>query len=153
MSIDRADWHWDSAMKAYRERNDIMGDLTEEQLNEIWLYAADHIGVFLRWIIENGYEGEESDPMGCERVRNGEITGAEYLMEYCDGKFWDCDICEELKPFVAEYYESDDDEREYRYFHDYFNAVNGKVYEIISGDKEYSAAAELINKAYNALKK
>lgn len=149
MAIDRYDWHYDSAEKAFCERNNITGELTEEQQEKICLYAADHIGLFLRWVIESGFEGEESDPEGCERVRNGEITGAEYLMEYCDGKFWDCDICKELKPFVSEYYESDDRSRPYRYFDDLVFAIGEEnIYRIISGDNEYNALKPLIDRAY-----
>ena len=154
MAIDRYDWHYDSAEKAYCERNNITSELTEEQQEKICLYAADHIGLFLRWVIESGFEGEESDPEGCERVRNGEITGAEYLMEYCDGKFWDCDICAELKPFVAEYYESDDRSLPYRYFDDLVAAIGEEsIYQIISGDKEYNALKPLIDRAYREITK
>lgn len=144
MSIDRYDWHYDSAAKAYRERNNITGELTEEQSNEVCLYAADHIGLFLRWIIENGFEGEESDPEGCELVRKGEITGAQYLMDHCDGKFWDSDICEEIKPFVAEYYESDKN----LYFNDLEAMPDYKIYETISGDAEFNVLKTFIDKAY-----
>lgn len=144
MSIDRYDWHYDSAAKAYRERNNITGELTDERSDEVCLYASDHIGLFLRWIIENGFEGEESDPEGCERVRKGEITGAQYLMEYCDGKFWDSDICNEIKPFVAEYYESDKS----LYFNDLGTLPDYKIYETISDSKEYNAIKPYIDKAY-----
>lgn len=148
MAIDRYDWHYDSAARDYRKRNNITGELTDEQADEVCLYAADHIGLFLRWIIENGFEGEESDPEGCERVRRGEINGAQYLMDYCDGKFWDSDICDEIKLFVAEYYESDKN----LYFHDLAALPEYKIYETISGDKEYNAIKPFIDKAYEEFK-
>jgi len=91
MAIDRADWHWDSAEKAFRERTGKQGELTEEQQDEVWRYAADHIGLFLRWIIDNGYEGTDEeivDQEECDLVRRGEISGVDYLMNNCDGKFW-----------------------------------------------------------------
>lgn len=44
-----------------------------------------HIGLFLRWIIENNLEGEEANEEICQKVRNGDITGAEYLMNELDG--------------------------------------------------------------------
>lgn len=154
MTIDRYDWHYESAEKAYRERRNILGELTEEQSDEICLYAADHIGLFLRWIIENGFEGEESDHESCERVRKGEITGTQYLMEYCDGKFWDCDICDEIKPFVEEYYIPDNINSPYRYFDDLVKAIgDDNVYQIISGDKEYNALKPLIDRAYKEISK
>lgn len=46
MSIDKADWHWDDAEKLYRKTNNVEGKLTEEQQEEIWLLASNHIGLF-----------------------------------------------------------------------------------------------------------
>lgn len=148
MAIDRCDWHYDSAEKAFRERNNINGDLTDEQSEEVCLYAADHIGLFLKWIIECGFEGEESDPKGCELVRKGEINGAQYLMDYCDGKFWDVDVSDEIRPFVAWYYESDEN----LYFNDLESVMTGDFYETISGDTEFNAVKPLIDKAYEKFK-
>ena len=150
MAIDRYDWHYDSAAEAYCRRNNItISALTEAQLEEISLYAADHIGLFLRWVIESGFEGEESVPEGCERVRKGEITGAQYLLEYCDGKFWDCDISDKIKPFVEEYYCSDDDDRPYQYFRDLVEVIGEEnIYQIISDDKEYNILKPLIDRAF-----
>ncbi len=148
MSIDRYDWHYDSAAKEYRERNGVLGELTEEQANEICLYASDHIGLFVRWIIENGFEGEESDPEGCELVRGGKISGAQYLLDYCDGKFWDSDVSDEIRPFVAWYYESDEN----RYFNDLGKLPGYKIYETLSTDKEYDAIKQFIDKAYKEFK-
>lgn len=144
MAIDRYDWHYDSAEKAYRERNNISGDLTDEQSEEVCLYAADHIGLFLKWIIESGFEGVESDPKGCELVRKGEINGAQYLMEYCDGKFWDVDVSDEIRPFVAWYYKSDEN----LYFNDLESVIDGDFYETISGDTEFNTIKPFIDRAY-----
>lgn len=149
MSIDRADWHYESAEKEYRSRMNLSEDLalSNEQINEIWLCAANHIGLFLRWIIENGFEGEESDSEGAELVRKGKISGAEYLMEYCDRKFLECDVREDVLPFVGQYYGDE-------YLRDYGDKVLGEsgVYCVMSGDNEYLKAKELIDKAYNKYK-
>lgn len=149
MAIDRADWHWDSAEKAYRERTGKQGELTEEQQDEVWHYAADHIGLFLRWIIDNGYEGTDEDIVDrneCERVRSGELSGADYLMNNCDGKFWEDDLCEEIIPFVNDYYE--------QYLKDYAEiAAGGKCYTLLSGDKEYNRIRPVIDAAYENFRK
>lgn len=150
MSIDRADWHYESAEKEYYSRMNLSDDceLSNEQVNEIWLCAADHIGLFLSWIIENGFEGEESDPEGTELVRKGEISGSEYLMEYCDGKFWKSDVREDILPFVEKYYEG-------AYLSDYGEAVltgDTKVCGVLSGKKEYKNIKKLIDKAYKQYK-
>lgn len=150
MSIDRADWHYESAEKVYYSRMNLSDDceLSNEQVNEIWLCAADHIGLFLSWIIENGFEGEESDPEGTELVRKGEISGSEYLMEYCDGKLWKSDVREDILPFVENYYEE-------AYLSDYGEAVltgDTQVYSVLSGKKEYESIKKLIDKAYKQYK-
>ena len=83
MTLERADWHWDSAEKQYREKNNCSGALTDEQQWEIWLKAANHIGLFLWWIIDRGFEGENLDAGECDMVRNGQMTGTEFFMRYC----------------------------------------------------------------------
>ena len=110
MAIDRADWHWDSAEEGYREAHGITGDLTQDQVNQIWLLAANHIGLFLQWIIDRGFEGEDADPQDCARVRAREMSGAEYLMVDCDGKLWESDIRDDVLPFVMAYYYDEDGE-------------------------------------------
>lgn len=35
MAIDKADWHWDDTEKLYRKTNNVKGELTEEQQEEI----------------------------------------------------------------------------------------------------------------------
>lgn len=151
MALDRADWHYDDAEKLYRETHEIDGELSNEQINEIWLKAANHIGLFLRWVIENNLEGEDADEEGCKEVREGKITGAEYLMEYCDGKFWDSDIREDALEFVKDYYE--------RTYYSYYsaccltkNSVSIPAYSFISGDEDYKKVEPFISKAYKAYK-
>ena len=77
MSIDKADWHWDDAEKLYRKTNNVEGKLTEEQQEEIWLLASNHIGLFLRWLIDRGFNEliDESDEESCVQVREGKMSG------------------------------------------------------------------------------
>ena len=44
------------------------------------------------------------------------MTGTEYLIKYCDMKFWSDDVAEPLIPFIREYYETS-------YFQDYCDWV------------------------------
>ena len=82
MAIDKADWHWDDTEKLYRKTNNVEGKLTEEQQEEIWLLASNHIGLFLRWLIDRGFNEliDESDEKYCVQVREGKMSGAEYIM-------------------------------------------------------------------------
>lgn len=145
MAIDRADWHWDSAEKLYRKTHNITGGLTEEQENEIWLLAGNHIGLFLRWVIDRGFQGEDADPDSCDKVRNGLMSGAEYLMQWCDGKLWDEDIRDDILPFVKEYYDDGD-----RFFKDYCDCcgIGMPVYGFVSGDEDFARLKERMDAAY-----
>lgn len=154
MTIDRFDWHYNSAAETFRESNNITGELNEDQSDDVCLYAADHIGLFLRWVIESGFESKEHDRRACDRVRKGEITGAEYLLAYCDGVFLDIDVSDEIRPFVVEYYGSDDENRPYQYFRDLVDALGDEnIFRVISGDKEYNAVKPLIDRAYREITK
>ncbi len=104
MTIDRADWHWDGAEQAYRDAHGITGELTEEQEDEIWLLAANHISLFVRWIIERGFEGEDTEPEEVREVREGRMTCAEYLINCLDGKLWDEVLREDVRFFARVYY-------------------------------------------------
>ena len=104
MAIDRADWHWESAENEFRETHGITSELTQEQINQIWLLAGNHIGLFIQWIIDRGFEGEDAVPEDCAKVRARQMTGTEYLMIDCDGKLWESDIREDVLPFVMAYY-------------------------------------------------
>lgn len=139
MAIDRADWHWDDAEKSFRERTGKTGELTEEQQDVVWCYAADHIGVFLRWIINNGFESDDEELIEeCRRVRGGELSGTDYLMSCCDGKFLEDDLCDDIVPFVNAYYS--------QYLRDYTELAG--CYRQITGNKEYYRISSVIDKAY-----
>lgn len=145
MTLERADWHWDSAEKQYREKNNCSGALTDEQQWEIWLKAANHIGMFLWWIIDRGFEGENLDAGECDMVRNGQMTGTEFFMRYCDGKLWDDDIREDVLPFVNEYFNG-------AYLNDYcsccIDETEKPLYEVISDKADYEKLREKIDTAY-----
>ena len=146
MTIDRADWYWDSTEKLYRETHGIIGELTETQEDEIWSMSANHIGLFLRWIIENGMECDDAGKEDCEKVRNGQMSGTEYLFSNCDGKFWDSDIKEDLLPFIEYYYISND------YYEDYIecctNDYDKQCFGVISSEDDYLKLRKKIDETY-----
>lgn len=150
MAIDRADWYWESTEKLYRETHGITGELTETQEEEILSLSANHIGLFIRWVIENGMEGEEADKEDCEKVRTGQMSGTEYLLNDCDGKFWDYDIKEDLLPFIDYYYISNN------YYKDYIeyctNDFDKKCFGVISSEEDYLQLKEKIDEEYKKWK-
>lgn len=148
MAIDKADWHWDDTEKLYRKTNNVEGKLTEEQQEEIWLLASNHIGLFLRWLIDRGFNEliDESDEESCVQVREGKMSGAEYIMYILDGVLCDDVIKPEVYDFVEKYYGEP-------YFNDYGETCPVKdlsvpCYSFISGDDDYNALRPLIDEAY-----
>lgn len=148
MAIDRADWHWETAEEEFRETNGITGELTQEQINQIWLYAANHIGQFVRWIIDRGFEGEDADPELCEKVRRGEMSGTEYLMINCDGKLWESDIREDVLPFVMAYYYDESGEYLTHYADCCLDDDDKPCYGVITGEEDYRRLKSKIDNAY-----
>ncbi|MCM1315551.1 MAG: hypothetical protein NC205_07240 [Prevotella sp.] len=146
MAIDRADWYWDSAEKLYRETHGITGELTETQEDEIWSLSANHIGLFIRWVIENGIESDDADKEDCEKVGNGQMSGTEYLFRNCDGKLWDEDIKEDLLPFIEFYYSSN------HYYKDYIerctNDYDKRCFGVISSEDDYFQLKTKIDSRY-----
>lgn len=146
MIIDKADWHWESAAKLYKEKYDITGELTQEQMDDIWLYATNHIGLFIKWLIDNNLQGEDADVEACQKVRDGFMTGSEYLMSDLDGRFCEEDVSESALEFVKQYYRND-------YFNDYgatcpCNKKNVPCYSFISDINDYNALKIRIDEAY-----
>ena len=85
---DDASWHYG-------------GDFPEDLPNE---NGAIHIGIFLAWCINNDlisdFQKEES-PVDIAKVKNHEMTGAQFLMANCDGKFTDEDLTDEGNSFTG----------------------------------------------------
>lgn len=92
MAYDRIDWH---------SGGDYPADLPEEN-------GGIHIGMFLAWALGRGMAGGihlEESAEALKRLKRRELTGLEYLLEYCDGKFWDEDLDERGNAFAADYYD------------------------------------------------
>lgn len=105
MKYDDASWHYGG---------DFPDDLPEEA-------AATHIGMFLAWAITNDLAGElhlEDSQDSIQKVKIRGMTGREFLLKECDGKFTDEDLNEEGNLFAQHYYEGEDDHYG-RYLADY----------------------------------
>ena len=108
MCFDKTDFYFEKARKEYCavSKKDV-DSLTEDEEIEITRRAGNHIGFFLTWIIRKGFEGElhQELPQALEEVRTGKLLGVDFFRRYCDGKFWDEDLCPEILPFVVKYYD------------------------------------------------
>jgi hypothetical protein len=91
MSCDRIDWH---------SGGDYPPDLPDEN-------GGIHIGMFLTWAFGQGMAGEihrEESAELLEQLARREITGLNFLLDACDGKFWEMDLDERGNAFAADYY-------------------------------------------------
>lgn len=148
MTFDKADWHWESAAELYKKRHNIIGDFTQEQIADIWLLASNHIGLFIKWLIDNNLQGEDADIETCQKVRDGLMTGSEYLMSDLDGVFCEDDVNECALEFVKQYYDDVN-----AYLEDYCktcpcNDSDVPCYSFISDINDYNALRTRIDAAY-----
>ncbi len=89
---------------------------------------------------------DESDEESCVQVREGKMSGAEYLMYILDGAFCENDIKPNVRDFAVNYYDK-------QYFNDYGKTCPAKdlcvpCYSFISGDDDYNALRPLIDEAF-----
>lgn len=131
-SIDRADWHYG---------NDFPKSLPEEN-------GGTHIGMYLNWIIDNDLIGEIhiiESKNGIEKVKTGEITGRDFLFDYCDGKFWNQELNELGLEFTESYYSSN------KYFRDYSNVLAkdlDNIYEVKDNRQNYTIIKEKLDQRF-----
>lgn len=89
--------------------------------------GATHIGMFMAWAIERGLVGElhkQESAAALTSLRNHSITGAEFLLEECDGKFTNEDLDDTGNAFAVEYYEA-------KYVDDYVQVFDDENLETI----------------------
>lgn len=94
MSIDKMYWHCGS--------DDFPTNMPE-------VNGATHIGMFLTWIINNDLLGEfhidSTESMEyIIKIKNRELTGRDFLIDFCDGKLWDSDLNDTGRQFAKDYY-------------------------------------------------
>ncbi|MCL9807738.1 hypothetical protein NAT51_19640 [Flavobacterium amniphilum] len=131
-SIDRIDWH---------QTENFPENVTLEN-------GGTHIGMYLNWIIENNLIGEihltESASL-LENVKAKKITGRDFLIKCCDGKFWAEDLNEIGLKFTEDYYSSD------KYFGDYANTLDSNqdsIYEYENSWENYEKIRFVIDKRF-----
>jgi hypothetical protein len=88
-----------------------------------------HIGIYLAWCINNDLISEfqkEESPEDLNKVKNREMTGTQFLMANCDGKFTDEDLTDLGNSFTEDYYQDDTDfaETHSSYIDDYQKLID-----------------------------
>ncbi len=131
-SIDRADWHYG---------NGFPENLPEEN-------SGTHIGMYLNWIIDNNLISEfhlTESKDAIEKVKSGEITGRDFLFDYCDGKFWNQELNEIGLKFTESYYATD------KYFGDYAKVLAielDSIYEVKDNRQNYALIKEKLDQRF-----
>lgn len=95
-TYDNASWHYG-------------GDFPEELPEK---NGATHTGMFLNWCINNyliSKEFKEDIKDGIEKIKRREITGAELVMDFMDGKFSEYDLNDMGNAFAQDYYKDETD--------------------------------------------
>ncbi|MBQ5446377.1 MAG: hypothetical protein IIT48_06915 [Lachnospiraceae bacterium] len=148
MSFDRAEWQYDSARSFYCEKNNKNpNDLTNEDENIIWQFAGNHIAFFITWLIRRDFLGEihyeeEFEKNDLESVKKQEKTGMDIFSQYCDMMFTEEDICDEIAPFVEQYYDK-------RYIRDYSNCIGEEnVLTTTFSWEDYFKLEPILDQAY-----
>lgn len=94
MAIDKIEWH--SGADNFPE-------------NLPYENGGNHIGYFMEYLYKHNFIPDHSNGE-CDieeylKVKNGEISGLKFLIENCDGKFWESDTNEEGLKFTNYVYE------------------------------------------------
>lgn len=151
MCFDRVDYTYDTALKNYCQAyHKDAGTLTGGDHDVIARWAGNHIGFFLTWIVRRGFEGEIHRELSqaLKQVKTGELPGVDFFLKYCDGKFWNEDVCPAVLPFVESYYGSG------QYWKDYVNWVLNDLcdlpLEFVGGWEDYLRFEPLLDQAYQA---
>ena len=131
MKYDDASWHYESTPA---------GSKTDR-----WAVAAAHIGIYLKWCMERGWAGEihtNSEASGIlELLLAGKLTGSEFLLQECDGKFTDEDLNAEGNRFTASYFEN-------QYADDLESVVGNAILSLHEKKYDYPSIKRLLDQRY-----
>lgn len=148
---DDASWHYGG---------DYPEDLHQEN-------GATHIGMYMMWCIENNLVSDElleDAETEIEKVKKREITGAEFLIDCCDGQLGDDDLTVLGNEFSRDYYNEDSEyAKKYNsYFSDYTQIFDEKaeeqdfayetVYHIEDDFENYDLIKPIINQRFEEWK-
>ena len=131
MAIDRIDWHWDSVTDATSD-------------DEHWEKAGAHIGYYIEWAFRKGFANPEihGSTDEVEDILDSGVNGVQFLIDYCDTKFWNDDLNEEGKNFTSFAYE--------KYVQNFEKIVGHKLYEKKYNQQDLQAVSNYLDKVYEA---
>ena len=151
IKYDDASWHYEG---------DYPSDLPSDN-------GATHIGMFLAWCIQNDLVSEEliaDAATETQQVKDGKLSGAEFLIKVCDEKFTEYELNELGQAFAGDYYEDDTDfsSRYGSYMDDYIDTFDEKadalgfeyetLYHIENTPENYELIKPVIDERFAAWK-
>lgn len=104
-TIDRLDWHEEVVWEIHQQ--DVLEDIDYGTYGLFQKYAANHIGLFLSWLAHRDLLGNDDSDYsqdGIKQLKVRQITGTDYLINYCDTKLWSVDVADSLLPIIEEFY-------------------------------------------------
>ena len=130
MTIDRIEYHWDSVEGLFED------DDTQ------WEIAGAHIGYYIEWAYKKGFTPmeEDNENEGALEVVIGDVSGIEYLIEYCDTKFLDSDLSPEGLAFTTFVYDT--------YLTDYEKIIGCKPFTQLYNPQHLEKVSLYLDKAY-----
>lgn len=111
--------------------------------------GATHIGMFLAWMLFNGFASEElmeDSESDVGLIRERTITGAQFLIHVLDEKLTDQDFSDEGNAFAVAYYQGLNDDS--RYVDDYldtFTVSTASLYSVADTWGNYDKLAARMN--------
>jgi hypothetical protein len=136
LAYDSADWHYG-------------GDFPKDLLPE---NGSTHIGMFLAWAIIRKLVGDlhvNDSQVALVKVKNRQVTGRDFFISQCDGKFWKGDLSDEGNAFAANYYVSN------IYIDDYLEVMDPNLeslYHVADSWENFDRIAPVIDKRFDTWK-
>ena len=116
--------------------------------------AATHIGMFVNWCIVNNFF--KADGVETTSVLNGAVTGAQFLLNNYDGKFYVEYLVDECVEFARNYYDESNFTKKFNsYLKDYCSLFSQyeTIHHIEDSGKNYELVKTIIDKRFEEWKK
>ena len=126
--LDDIRWQIDSAIDWYCEKYNInRDDLNDDDERKIELFAANIPGAYIAWLATSSRIGSfhmDNDNDAVNDIIEHRITGAEFIVDFCDGKLTKEDICDKENNELCAYYVES-------YLDDYFDFLRMNKMEVM----------------------
>lgn len=142
-TIDRIDWHEEVVWEI--QASDDLENIDDETYELFQKYAGNHIGLFLAWLAHRDLLGNDDPDYsqdGIKQLKARQITGTDYLIDYCDTKFWSVDVADSLLPIIEEFYTA------YLILYADFLPANEAFYTRLFSWSDYDQLAPKIDQLY-----